>query len=160
MSYRLTLAKETFKFAVTHFTIFSAEKAERLHGHNYYLRVEFDVAELDPKVGLAFDFNLVKPLIQKLCQQIDEYILIPAKSPYLKVTRSEGQVQVSFAQKTYTFPREDVIELPVVNISTEELARYFGELIKENTRHLRQIQALHTHVEESRGQGVTYSSSL
>ena len=65
--YTVHLAKELFKFSCSHFTILSPEHAERLHGHNYQVRVDITVAKLDPTLGFAFDFNSVKPLIRKMC---------------------------------------------------------------------------------------------
>lgn len=157
--YMIHLAKEPFKFSCSHFTILAADKAERLHGHNYQVRVDIAVKEVDPKLGLAFDFNEVKPLIRAICDRLDERILLPLNSPYLKVTTRGEQTNVQFGDKTYSFPSDDVLGLPLANITSEELARWAcGELVGK-MQALRFWTSLQVNVEETRGQSVTYSAS-
>ena len=153
--YSIHLAKELFKFSVSHFTIFSAEHAERLHGHNYQVRVSIAVGKIDPKLGLAFDFNLVKPMIRQLCDSMDERILVPEKSPYLKIQKENGQIRVQFADKRYEFPLSDTICLPLVNVTTEELARYVGESLKAEMLSLPGWTEIEVNIEETRGQSVS-----
>lgn len=154
--YSVHLAKELFKFSCSHFTIFGPEEAERLHGHNYQVKVTIDVRETDAKLGFAFDFNLVKPMIRRICDEMDERILIQANSPYLRIKKSGSQIEVGFAKKNYSFPVEDTLSLPVVNISTEELARYIGEKLRAEMGHLPHWTDLEVNVEETRGQSVSY----
>ena len=160
MGFCVFLEKESFKFSGTHFTIFSAERAERLHGHNYHVRAEFEVTKISPELGMAFDFNLVKPLIQQLCAQLDEHILLAIRSPFLKIEKSEGQTQVRFADRTYIFPATDVCELPIANVTSEELARWLtAELAQAMPKNLG-ISAIRLSVEETRGQGVSFTLNL
>ena len=51
--FEVRLAKERFKFAASHFTIFSESRGERLHGHNYKLEVTARFQQLHPPTGLA-----------------------------------------------------------------------------------------------------------
>ncbi len=157
--YGIHLAKEPFKFSVSHFTIFSPEHAERLHGHNYQVSVSISVVEVDAKIGLAFDFNLVKPMIRKICDAMDERILIPERSPYLKIEKVGTQVRIQFNKKQYEFPMEDTIFLPLVNVTTEELARYVGENLKIGMADLPDWKDLQVNIEETRGQSVSYKLS-
>jgi 6-pyruvoyltetrahydropterin/6-carboxytetrahydropterin synthase len=154
--YGIHLAKEPFKFSVSHFTIFSSEHAERLHGHNYQVSVSISVGEVDAKIGLAFDFNLVKPMIRKICDSMDERILIPEKSPFLKIQKEGTQVRVQFNAKKYEFPVEDTIFLPLVNVTTEELARYVGENLRAGMTALPGWSKMQINIEETRGQSVSY----
>lgn len=153
--YGIHLAKELFKFSCSHFTIFSREHAERLHGHNYQVRVSIQVAATDSNLGLAFDFNLVKPMIRKTCDAMDERILIPEKSPYLKINKEGTQIRVQFAEKRYEFPLEDTICLPLVNVTTEELARYVAENLRSDMSELPGWTELEVNIEETRGQSVS-----
>jgi 6-pyruvoyltetrahydropterin/6-carboxytetrahydropterin synthase len=155
--YTIHLAKEPFKFSCSHFTIFSKDRAERLHGHNYQLRVDIRVSQTDPALGMAFDFNTVKPMIRGLCDELDERILLPLNSPYLSLKQKAGQVEVDFAEKHYAFPAGDTICLPLSNISSEELARYLCERLFEEMKPLPHWTGLQVNVEETRGQSVTYS---
>lgn len=156
--FEIHLAKEPFKFSCSHFTILSADQAERLHGHNYQVRVDIRVNGLDPKLGLAFDFNAVKPLIRGLCDQLDERILLPVNSPYLKVEKGADQIDIHFGKKHYSFPAEDTLCLQLVNISSEELARWFSQQLVARMKDLPFWTAVQVHVEETRGQSVSYST--
>ena len=160
MSFRVRLEKENFKFSGTHFTILGPEEAERLHGHNYYVWVELELSKIHPEFGFAFDFNLVKPLIVALCRSLDEYILLPARSAYLKIQRTDTTVEVTFHDKVFHFPSSDVRELPVANVTCEELARYLtSELAKTLPNNLG-VTCLTVAVNETRGQGVAFSLKL
>jgi len=152
------LAKEPFKFSCSHFTILSPDRAERLHGHNYQVRVDIAVAGIDPKLGLAFDFNEVKPLIRDFCDQLDERILLPLNSPYLKIENKDKQVQVQFGPKAYSFPVEDTLCLPLANITSEELARWASQQLVAKMKALPFWTSVDVNVEETRGQSVSYSA--
>jgi 6-pyruvoyltetrahydropterin/6-carboxytetrahydropterin synthase len=155
--YTVHLAKEPFKFSCSHFTILGPDHAERLHGHNYQMKVSIEVSGTDEKLGFAFDFNEVKPLIRRLCDELDERILVAADSPYLKLKNEGSSIEVEFAGKRYVFPSEDTMVLPLVNITSEELARYSAEKLKKDFSHLTFWTSLEVNVEETRGQSVSYS---
>ena len=154
--YTINLAKEPFKFSCSHFTILGPELAERLHGHNYQVRVTIGVRETDPQLGLAFDFNKVKPLIRTFCNELDERILLPKNSPFLKMDKNGGQIEVQFGKKRYGFPEEDTLTLPLVNITTEELSRYACERLVKDMKALPHWTHVKVSVEETRGQSVSY----
>jgi 6-pyruvoyltetrahydropterin/6-carboxytetrahydropterin synthase len=152
----LHLAKEPFKFSCSHFTILAPDRAERLHGHNYQVRVDIEVNDIDPELGFAFDFNAVKPLIRGFCIELDERILLPAKSPFLKITNSAGEVEVRFNGKRYVFPSQDTLPLPLSNITAEELARYTCERLIEGMAGFTKWTGLSVRIEETRGQSASY----
>ncbi len=157
--YTIHLAKEPFKFSCSHFTIFSENQAERLHGHNYQMRVDLTLNEIDPKLGMAFDFNQIKPKIRMLCDELDERILVPENSPFLKISSDGTQLNVSFAHKKYSFPEEDCLRLPVANITTEELSRYICRRLSAAIAGVPKWLELRVNIEETRGQSVTFSES-
>lgn len=160
MSFTFRLKKENFKFSCTHFTIFGPNEGERMHGHNYHVQVDLRFNDISKTDGLAVDFNVIKPVIKQLCDNLDEHILIPEKSPYVKIERQETQIVLEFNNKHYSLPREDCKVLPLVNISSEELARYMTEnFIKSCPTNIGLVQVEIT-IEETRGQGVTYSQDL
>lgn len=163
--FRIRLAKENFKFSCSHFTIFGPGRAENLHGHNYYVSVEIGLAGLDPELGMAFDFNLVKPILRAIADDLDERVLLPENSKYLKLKLEGSQVGVTFGEKSYSFPAVDTALLPVVNITSEELARYFANefaarLRKSQAPGVQLIRTLSVGIEETRGQVVTYDLAL
>jgi hypothetical protein len=57
-------------------------------------------------------------------------------------------------------PKEDVQLLPVLNISSEELARYMTEKFLEKCPKDIGLKRVEATIEETRGQGVTYSTDL
>ena len=78
----IDLEKEYFKFSAAHFLIFPDGTAERLHGHNYRVRVELG-AELS-RFGLVLDFKMVKPVVRGICDRLDEHWIIPGEHPELR----------------------------------------------------------------------------
>ena len=169
MSYRIVLEKENFKFSVSHFTIFGPDEAERLHGHNYYVTVDLGIDKVEHDLGLAFDFNTVKPIIREIADHLDEYVLLPELSPHLEIERKQNSVRATLKQtskhKLYELPNEDVRLLPMTNVTAEELARYVSVQLLEKMR-LRcpsvssSLKTLSIGIQESRGQSVYYSAPL
>ncbi len=157
--YRIELSKETLKFSCTHFTIFGQNHGERMHGHNYRLRVGVSFAETDPELGLGFDFNLLKPHLKHLCDELDEAILIPNHSPYLKITQAKGEVTVVFGKKKYLLPEEDVRLLPIANVTVEALAHLLHDRIGKYLNQAWKISLLDVSVEETSGQRASYQAA-
>lgn len=164
MSFRIELEKENFKFSASHFTIFGETQAERLHGHNYYACCEILLDELDPQLGLAFDFNLIKPMIREITESLDEFVLVPARSPFLQIETSSVSVKVRFGSKEYMFPLEDTRLLPVVNITSEELARHITQQLVARLQSVSAavglIKEVRIGVQETRGQTVFFCARL
>ncbi len=165
MSFRIRLEKETVKFSCSHFTIFGSDSAESLHGHNYYVIAEFGLSEIDSRVGMAFDFNLLKPILKSLAEQLDEHVLIPTRSPFLKVERTSDSVKVTHAEKHYSFPAADVLLLDIVNITSEELAREFANRLIEDFKtqskpEFARITTISIGIQETRGQTVFFDTKM
>ena len=158
-SYTLVLAKEDFKFSSAHFTLFSAETAEHLHGHNYQVQVEIVGRELDEE-GLLVGFAEVKGAIRALCQAFDSRTLVPTRSPHLEIERREGNVAVRFRSRSYSFPEEDVVLLPTVNTSIELLARHLWRELARALPASGTVEGLGVNVRETAGQGCWYRAPL
>ncbi len=158
MIYTIQLGKEKYKFSSSHFTILEKNHSERLHGHNYQVVCELTVKSINEKLGMAFDFNKIKPHIEKLCTELDEFVLIPTKSPFLKIIKEKGQVQVTFGKKNYSFPKEDVKLLEISNITVEELARYFWSKLKPKLH--KEVKNMIITVTETEGQSVCYEGAV
>ncbi len=127
LSTTIEISKEYLHFAAAHFTIFSKEVRENLHGHNFFVAAQID-AEIGDD-GLAFDYNLIKSKLKSLCDTLDEQVLLPTKSPYLELESEDGYIVAAFNGERLPFLERDVLTLPVRNITIEELAHWFiGEL--------------------------------
>jgi len=125
----LEIHKEEFSFSAGHFTIFSKTEREQLHGHNYYVSIAFKFAIKDN--GLSFDYRDYKKKIQALCEQLDRYLLLPAHSEYLKLEEDGDYWIAHFNHKKLPFLKEDVVILPLTNITIEELSYWFLQKILE-----------------------------
>jgi len=119
----IEIAKEYLHFGAAHFTIFSATERENLHGHNFYVTATMDCAIGDD--GLAFDYNLVKRELKKLCDALDEKMLLPDRSPHLTLLHEDGYVIARFNGERIPFLPRDVLIMPLRNITVEELAGHF-----------------------------------
>ena len=124
----IQISKDYLHFNAGHFTLFSATEREDLHGHTFYV-----TAEVDSPVGedgLAFDYNLFKNALKALCDELDEKVLLPERSPYLRLHEADGYVIAEFAEERIPFLPRDVLTLPVRNITVEELAPWFLERLR------------------------------
>jgi 6-pyruvoyltetrahydropterin/6-carboxytetrahydropterin synthase len=155
----IDIQKEYFKFSAAHFLIFPDGTAERLHGHNYRVFVTLEAAL--SKHGLVLDFKRVKPVIRALLDELDEHWLVPGEHPGLAVKRrGDGTTEVRFAQRYYAAPDEDVLVLPVNNISAENLATWVGQQLLLRLRQKFgevRIVGLTCGVEETAGQRGVYA---
>jgi 6-pyruvoyltetrahydropterin/6-carboxytetrahydropterin synthase len=150
----IRLAKENMKFSAGHFTIFSATERERLHGHNF--RVEVDIHARMLGNGMCFDYGLYKDQVVALCRELNEWFLLPTRSPHLRIEEEDGQVLAHFAGQRIPFLRQDVLLLPLVNITLEELAGYFIQrLVQDRAQVLaHRIQAVEVRVFSGPGQSA------
>jgi 6-pyruvoyltetrahydropterin/6-carboxytetrahydropterin synthase len=119
----LEIASNKLVFSSGHFTIFSATERETLHGHNYHMtaRIEAAVGAED----LTFDYRDYKKKLTVLCQQLNNYFLLPAESPYLKITENEHTITARFDQDDLVFLKKDAKLLPIKNVTLEGLSQWF-----------------------------------
>ncbi|MFK8042063.1 6-pyruvoyl trahydropterin synthase family protein [Congregibacter sp.] len=118
----LYIDKESHKFSAAHYTIFSATERERLHGHNY--SVSAMIAAPMGDNGFAADYNVYKRRIKALCDELDEYMVLPEHSPYQSVVEDGENYRVIFNGEELQFLRSDTLLLPIVNATVEEFAHY------------------------------------
>ena len=117
---RLEISKDYLNFSAGHFTLFSSTERENLHGHNFQVRCTVTAAVGED--GLTFDYVILKRVLKELCDALDERVLLPLESPYLRIERREGMVMAHFADERIPFLERDVLLLPIRNVTIEELA--------------------------------------
>lgn len=151
--YRIALEKEDFKFSAAHFTLFPDRDAELLHGHNYRVRVEVAGSTLD-ELGLLVDLDAAKRKIRALCAALDSRMLLPEPGGQLGLERREKEVEVRWRERRYLFPAEDVVFLPMVNVSIELLAEHLWQALAAEFRAEERaaLEELEVAVEETAGQ--------
>ena len=150
----IRLAKVNMKFSAGHFTIFSASERERLHGHNF--RVEADIEARMLGNGMCFDYGIYKDRIVALCRELNEWTILPTRSPYLRIEEDGDQVFAHFAGRRIPFLREDVLLLPIENATLEEFAGWFLGRLAEDREALRahRIDAIEVRVFSGPGQSA------
>lgn len=152
----IELFKEDMNFSAGHFTIFSATERENLHGHNYNLYVAFTTAI--GAEGLSFDYRAYKDKLRELCDTIDETVILPGKSKYLKITRKDGYEQVRFDKEVMLFLPRDATILPISNVTVEELSDWFLHKILEDKKELERNQITGVLVKVFSGPGQSGSA--
>ena len=155
--FSIEVAKDYFNFASAHFLIFANGERERLHGHNYQVSVVME-GELD-RSGVLLDFISLKPLVKRVCDDLDHRTLIQTASPILKISRTARSVEIIYRKQKILLPRSDVILLPLKNTSTELLAEYVAKQIRGKVQQqfpMATIQWIEVSVEETRGQKGTF----
>jgi 6-pyruvoyltetrahydropterin/6-carboxytetrahydropterin synthase len=152
-TFSIEVAKDYFNFASAHFLIFSNGQREPLHGHNYQVSVKLD-GEID-HAGVVLDFIAFKPIVKQICDALDHRTLVQTESPVLQLRRRPKDVEILYRKQRIVLPRSDVILLPLVNTSTELLAEYVADKIRQQVRRKfprTQIRFMEVGVEEARGQ--------
>lgn len=153
----LHLFKQNFKFSAAHFLIFDEITAEKLHGHNYQVRVDLlapaENAQLKMR-GFFVDFNVLKKSIKARLDLWDERVLLPALHPEMKFATSGDSLEVKFRERYYVFPQNEVILVPVSNTSVEQMSRLLAEDFFLEFHKLG-VRQLVVRVEETRGQAAS-----
>jgi len=124
----IEISKDYLHFNAAHFTLFSATEREDLHGHTFYVAATVDSPVGDD--GLAFDYNLMKTALRTLCDELDEKVLLPERSPFLRLEQDDDYVVARFADERIPFLPRDVLTLPVRNVTVEELAPWFLDRLR------------------------------
>lgn len=141
-------------------TVFPDGRKERLHGHNFHLAVALELRDIS--FDRLVDFGPIKGAIAELCDAWKERTLLARKNPYLEVRRDTGEeIELSLCGRRYVLPREDVVLLPIDNVTVEALASHAADLLLERLALPREVvSALEVTVEESPGQGASCTRSL
>lgn len=148
----IEISKEDIKFSAAHFTIFSATERERLHGHNFAVRLAVTAPVGDD--GICFSYKDIKTRLRALCDSLDEYVLLPLHSPHLRIEEEGLFYVVHFNGEKIPLLKSDTLLLPVRNSTVEEYARYvLGQFIGDGSfMRARNICAVEVKVSSGPGQ--------
>jgi 6-pyruvoyltetrahydropterin/6-carboxytetrahydropterin synthase len=153
----IEISKEYLHFNSAHFTIFSATEREDLHGHTFYVRA-YVTSPVDEN-GMAFDYNILKSRLMTLCDHLAEKVLLPERSPHLKLSEAEGYLIAEYGNERLPFLPRDVLTLPVRNITVEELAPWFLDQLQADADVAAQnISRLEVQVSSGPGQWAAAAS--
>lgn len=151
-----------FKFSCAHFVAQHGGRC-RVHGHNYALSLTLG-GPVGPD-GYVIDFGDLKKAVRRFCQEMNEHFLVPAKSELLTIEESGISVRMrTQASEEVVIPRTDCKFLPIARTTTEEIAGYALENIRDmmGSEYLRQRETkwIEVSVSEQAGSRVTCRRSF
>jgi 6-pyruvoyltetrahydropterin/6-carboxytetrahydropterin synthase len=151
-TYHVRLEKELLIFSAAHFITFNGDTCECLHGHNYRVFAEV-FGPLDENEYVV-DFIALRDTLKEITLRLDHQMLLPTGHPLIRVAAGEREVEVTFRDRRWVFPRGDCQLLPVTNTTAELLAHYIGRQLLDalQQRTGRRPQHLRIGVDENNGQ--------
>ena len=158
--HKIIVNNAAMNFSAAHFISFGG-KCERLHGHNYAVSAEFEGRLSKDKY--VFDFVEVKAIMKELCNELDHRFLLPEKSDLITSSLLENnEWEIRYQNRRYIFPAEDVLVLPVDNITAERIAEHMcGRLEQELLKHTPDnIKSICVGVEEAPGQTAYFTQKM
>jgi 6-pyruvoyltetrahydropterin/6-carboxytetrahydropterin synthase len=150
--YRVRVTKDHLVFSAAHFITFNGNVCERLHGHNWRVAVEA-AGGLDENY-YVFDFIALRDALQALVNELDHRMLLPSLHQSIHVQAGDREVEVTFEERRWIFPREDCVILPIENTTAERLAWWLADRLRERlaTTGAANLTGLRVEVEENFGQ--------
>ena len=127
--YRVCISKDDLVFSAAHFITFDVDVCEPLHGHDYRVAAEVD-GPLDEN-GYVVDFVALHQVLKAILGELDHRVLLPTEHPRIRVSAAEREVEVTFDERRWVFPRTDCLLLPIANTTTELLARHVARRLLE-----------------------------
>jgi len=129
-SYHVRIAKDQLVFSAGHFITYAGGTCERLHGHNY--RVAAEVSGPLDENHYVVDFIALRDALQAIVDQWDHHMLLPTRHAAIRLQTSDKEVEVTFEDRRWVFPRCDCVLLPVANTTSELLARTIGQRLLDD----------------------------
>ena len=126
-----------FKFNSSHFVAYEGFR-EPLHGHNYKVSIKIKAKQLNTSF-YVIDFDIVKLLMNRICEGLKHCLLVPKFNKFLKVevlddinsTDDKGKHNINITCEDgskFSFPEQDVKIIETEQISAECLAKYITHI--------------------------------
>ncbi|HXV43177.1 MAG TPA: 6-carboxytetrahydropterin synthase [Anaerolineae bacterium] len=150
------IEKDYLGFCAAHFITYDGHLCEALHGHNFAVRLNLE-GPLDENY-YVLDFIRTKKMLKSVCDELDHRVLLPTESKLVKVEQQEDSIGATYGQRRYLFPREDVVLLPIPNVTSEMLAYHICTRMKETLHQagVTHLSFIEVEVKESLVQGAIY----
>jgi 6-pyruvoyltetrahydropterin/6-carboxytetrahydropterin synthase len=152
--FRVRVTKDHLVFSAAHFITYAGGTCERLHGHNWRTAVEL-VGRLDEN-QYVFDFIALRDALQKIVDGLDHRVLLPTRHPQIHVQERATEVEATFQNRRWLFPREDCVLLPIENTTAELIAFWIAlqlqQQLSQTPNHA--LDSLRVEVEENFGQSA------
>ena len=130
-TFSVDVTKEQFVFSAAHFITFAGDICERIHGHNYGVRVRVD-GPLD-RNRYVVDFIALRDAVLEQTRALDHHVILPRDHTEILVSSDVTETTVRFRDRRWVFPNDDCVVLPVVNTTAEEIARVIAERVIDKT---------------------------
>ncbi len=141
------------RFSACHF-IPNHPKCGCLHGHTYAISVRIE-GEL--KGEFVIDFEVVKTIVNSICDRLDHRVLIAENDPRLLIKKGTSvSIDIIESGKKYMLPIEDIVFLPTKSVSAEDICKYFTSNLVNAIKSIGadNITAIHVRLDEGIGQGA------
>ena len=146
----IEISKEYLHFAAAHFTLFSETERENLHGHNFQVTLDAEASIAND--GLTFDYNILKKALKQMCDDLDEQVIMPTQSPYLRIESDDQYTYAIFNGERIPFLDRDLTLLPIRNVTVEELAHYLLDTLRRREE-IRALDVQHMVLKCASGEG-------
>ena len=123
--YHVRLSKDYLVFSAGHFITYEGGICERLHGHNWRVAAEVH-GPLDENQYVV-NFLALRDALRAIVDELDHHMLLPKRHPKIRVAAGPREVEVTFEDRRWVFPRGDCVLLDVANTTSELLARHIAE---------------------------------
>lgn len=155
-AFSIRIEKDYLGFCAAHFITYDSDLCESLHGHNFRVRLGLE-GGVDENY-YVLDFIRAKKILKGVCDELDHRVLLPTKSELVEVGQDKEGVRARFGQRRFLFPPEDVVLLPIPNVTSEMLAQHICGRMKEELGKLGvdHLSVIEVEVIESPTQGATY----
>lgn len=128
------IQKEELRFSAGHFMIYSLDKRETMHGHDYQVAVTFH-ARIDNN-GMSFDLRDYKQKLAKFCAQVDYRVILPSKSEFLRLEETATHWIANLGKEQMSFLKKDAVVLPICNATLEEISSWVLQQLLANEAEL------------------------
>jgi 6-pyruvoyltetrahydropterin/6-carboxytetrahydropterin synthase len=154
--YSVRVSKDYLVFSAAHFITYDGNICEPLHGHNYRVTAEVEGA-LDEN-HYVIDFVWLRDTLLELVAVLDHRVLLPTEHEAIRVTASEQEIETTFEERRWIFPREDCVLLPIANTTSERLAWYLANALTDRltARGITAWSRIRLEVDENEGQVGIY----
>lgn len=159
MAEKYKVRVEDLVFCCAHFITYDGNTCEAIHGHNYRAAAEVE-GTLDEN-HYVFDFIALKECMRNITAELDHHVLLPTESERIRVHASDREVRVAFEDRTWLFPRNDCVLLPVANTTAERLAWWIAGRLSDDLGLQKSYRpdTIQIEVEEGPGQFAVYTRS-
>jgi 6-pyruvoyltetrahydropterin/6-carboxytetrahydropterin synthase len=156
-TFLVRVTKDHLVFSAGHFITFDGDTCERIHGHNWRVAVEVE-GPLDEN-HYVFDFIALLELSRAIVAELDHRMLLPDGTGRIRVVEDGPNWRAEHGERFWSFPRDECVILPVPNTTTELIAAWFGDRLREavRARGLMLPDVVRVEVEENFGQSARHT---